>query len=242
VIVLAILLTLAQAVSTATPTVCAAPFTEPSATYAAQPQYPAGAVKQRISVSVLVEVTIDPNGAIADAKIFKSSGDPYIDSAALTAARKSTFAAGTVNCTPAKKSAIMRMVFNPPDPVHVPLTLPAGWVQQPVNPSVAGSWQIDRWQRDQETLTTYASNKASNANAVVRTLEGAGFVFDENRPVTVCGGTQKATYLVGTRGLAHYALLLVPKNDFEIELTYMTLRRTLDDATLAAMMSACVPD
>jgi len=52
------------------------------------------------SVSVLVQVTINAQGRLLDAKIYQSSNNAAIDQSALRAARQTTYAPRIANCAP----------------------------------------------------------------------------------------------------------------------------------------------
>jgi len=61
-----------------------------------KPEYPELARKAGIEGKAIVEAIVDTDGSVMDAKIFKSSGNPMLDEAAIVAARRSKF-------TPAKQ-------------------------------------------------------------------------------------------------------------------------------------------
>uniref|UniRef100_A0A7V1EIJ2 Energy transducer TonB n=1 Tax=candidate division WOR-3 bacterium TaxID=2052148 RepID=A0A7V1EIJ2_UNCW3 len=61
-----------------------------------KPEYPELARKAGIEGKVIVEAIVDTDGSVIGAKIFKSSGNPMLDEAAIAAARRSKF-------TPAKQ-------------------------------------------------------------------------------------------------------------------------------------------
>ncbi len=61
-----------------------------------KPDYPELARKAGIEGKAIVEAIIDTDGSVLEAKIFKSSGNPMLDEAAVAAARRSRF-------TPAKQ-------------------------------------------------------------------------------------------------------------------------------------------
>jgi len=61
-----------------------------------KPEYPELARKAGIEGKAIVEAIVDTDGSVMDARIFKSSGNPMLDEAAIAAARRSKF-------TPAKQ-------------------------------------------------------------------------------------------------------------------------------------------
>jgi len=64
-----------------------------------QPQYPEIALGQGIEGSALVVFTMAKDGTIADASIADTSGNRWLDSAAVDAVRKSRFAPAVHNCS-----------------------------------------------------------------------------------------------------------------------------------------------
>ncbi len=61
-----------------------------------KPEYPELARKAGIEGKTIVEAIVDTDGSVMDARIYKSSGNPMLDEAAIAAARRSKF-------TPAKQ-------------------------------------------------------------------------------------------------------------------------------------------
>jgi TonB family protein len=93
---------------------CGDPDQEAVVTRAAAPLAPPSAGKRLFPVAVLVIVTIAPSGNLANARIFKTSGNEAIDEAALDAARRSQFAPKYTNCKPTTGSYILREEFSAP--------------------------------------------------------------------------------------------------------------------------------
>jgi TonB family protein len=78
------------------------------------PDYPDSARDLGLGpVTVLVEVTVSPSGALTDANVYKSSGNSAIDREALRAAHQSTYAPKLVNCSPTSGQYLFRAEFNP---------------------------------------------------------------------------------------------------------------------------------
>lgn len=73
-----------------------------------KPDYPELARRAGMEGKVIVEAIVDVDGSVIDAKIFKSSGIPILDEAAIVAARRSKF-------TPAKqRDKFVRVRVNMP--------------------------------------------------------------------------------------------------------------------------------
>lgn len=64
------------------------------------------------SGSAIVEVELRPNGALAKARIAKSSGNFMVDNASLAAVRASTFRSETVDCVPVGGSYVVTSSFD----------------------------------------------------------------------------------------------------------------------------------
>lgn len=62
-------------------------------------------------VIAVVEVTVEPDGTIKSAKIWKSSGTPDGDRTALAAARNSTYSPATLNCKPVEGKYLFKERF-----------------------------------------------------------------------------------------------------------------------------------
>jgi TonB family protein len=67
----------------------------------------------KASGTVIVAVTIAPNGHPTNTKVQRSSGDAAIDNAVVTAARSSTYSPKVVNCTPVEGRYLFRADFAP---------------------------------------------------------------------------------------------------------------------------------
>ena len=78
---------------------CATPSS--AATVAAAPvDYPAIAAAQHVSGIAQVRIAIDPRGALTATSLMTSSGNRWLDRAALRAARLSRYSAEVRNCAP----------------------------------------------------------------------------------------------------------------------------------------------
>lgn len=91
----------AAAPTTAPAPKCAVPYRDAVATNKVPPDYPEMAREQNLGVvTVLVKVTVGATGALTAATVQQSSGNSSIDSAAVAAARASSYSAKIVNCLP----------------------------------------------------------------------------------------------------------------------------------------------
>ena len=79
---------------------CEIPNASAGTIYAAPTEPSSLANVMQISGTTYVNVSIDPTGAIDDARIAKSSGTPLLDDAAIIAARSSQFRPEIRDCTP----------------------------------------------------------------------------------------------------------------------------------------------
>jgi TonB family protein len=93
---------------------CSNPNAEASVIDAMSPAYPDSARDLGLGlVSAFVEVTIDAQGRLVDAKIYRSSSNAAIDQAALRAARQSSYAPKIVDCVPVDGRYIFHADFEP---------------------------------------------------------------------------------------------------------------------------------
>jgi TonB family protein len=78
------------------------------------PSYPDSARDLGLgTVSVFVQVTIDAQGRLVDARIYGSSNNAAIDEAALRAARASRYSPRIVNCVPVEGTYLFHADFAP---------------------------------------------------------------------------------------------------------------------------------
>lgn len=91
---------------------CANPNIEPSVVVPVPPDLGKSKVPKQ-NYSAVVAVTIAPNGKVAGAKVYKSSGNATVDSAVVAAAEKSTYSPKLVNCAPAQGTYLFRADFEP---------------------------------------------------------------------------------------------------------------------------------
>ena len=69
-----------------------------------EPNFPEVAINQGVEGTVIVLVTIGPDGAPSDVRVWQSSGNAALDRAALQAAQQSTYAPPEVNGEPATQT------------------------------------------------------------------------------------------------------------------------------------------
>lgn len=77
------------------------------------PRYPQEALRLGIGGTVKVRVSVASDGSIAQLELAESSGNRYLDRAALDAVRRWTFQAATRNGQPVSADAVVPIVFNP---------------------------------------------------------------------------------------------------------------------------------
>jgi periplasmic protein TonB len=70
----------------------------------AEPEYPQRDIDWGVQGTVIILVTIGPDGSASDLRVWQSSGDADLDRAALEAARLSTFAPPEVDGQPATQT------------------------------------------------------------------------------------------------------------------------------------------
>ncbi len=89
---------------------CAEPNVEATVRNAVAPAPPHGF---KTSGTVIVAVTIAPNGHVTNVKVQRSSGNAAIDDSVVAAARSSTYSPKLVNCTPVEGHYLFRADFQP---------------------------------------------------------------------------------------------------------------------------------
>ena len=77
------------------------------------PEYPSEALSYRRPSRVIVLVNIGVDGKPKKVSVTESSGNPYIDRSALTAARLSEYAPKIEKCVPVEGTYIYRANFDP---------------------------------------------------------------------------------------------------------------------------------
>jgi protein TonB len=90
---------------------CAAPDVPAHVVDTATAETPEVAQEQGLTGTTQVEVSIDPDGAITATSIYRSSGSQALDTAALAAARQSTYKADVRNCEAVAGSYLFTVVF-----------------------------------------------------------------------------------------------------------------------------------
>jgi TonB family protein len=78
---------------------------------AVQPDYPAEAREAGATGVTQVKVTLNSRGAVTDAWVYKSAGNPDLDKAAILAATATKYTPEIVNCHPISGSYIYRAEF-----------------------------------------------------------------------------------------------------------------------------------
>lgn len=108
----------AQAVTSVMPFTiakCAKPFASARVSDAARPEFPESVKDQGFDgvATSEIAVAVDPHGTLLDAWVWAKSGYPALDSAALRAARQSTYTGATSYCRPIAATYLFRADFTP---------------------------------------------------------------------------------------------------------------------------------
>ncbi|MBV8082690.1 MAG: energy transducer TonB [Candidatus Eremiobacteraeota bacterium] len=88
-------------------------ITDPRVVRSVAPEYSAADKQAGHSGDVTVEISIGPDGHAVAVKVYKSSGFPTLDDAALNAARQSLYEPGAVNGVPRVSELLQDYVFKP---------------------------------------------------------------------------------------------------------------------------------
>ncbi len=91
---------------------CATPFVPARVRSTIAPAWPTG-IAISVPLSTDVEVAVSPDGKLADAWVYKPSGIPELDLAAVKAAKLSKYQPGTALCHPAPGYYLFRADFQP---------------------------------------------------------------------------------------------------------------------------------
>ena len=91
-----------------------------------EPEYPADALRKRISGTVGLEIAVDESGRVVDAKVVEAAGHGF-DESALTAVKSWTFVPARQNDAPIRATIRLALPFEPPpvSPAKVESPLPA---------------------------------------------------------------------------------------------------------------------
>ena len=93
---------------------CRNPYQDATVVQQAQADYPESARDLGMGeVTVQVQVTIAPSGALIGTRIFQSGGNMAFDRAAMAAARESSYSPKVVNCEPVTGDYIFKVTFDP---------------------------------------------------------------------------------------------------------------------------------
>jgi len=93
---------------------CKTPYQDATVVQQVSPEYPDSARELGLGqVTVTVQVTVSPTGSLAGEKIATSGGNMALDSAAMSAARQSTYAPKIVNCQPVTGDYYFKVTFDP---------------------------------------------------------------------------------------------------------------------------------
>src|SRR5450432_1134486 len=87
------------------------------------PVYPEGALRDRISGTVGLELVVDEAGHVVDAKVVQPAGHGF-DEAALTAVKSWSFAPARQNDAPIRATVQLSLPFEPPPPTPATVDAP----------------------------------------------------------------------------------------------------------------------
>ena len=91
--------------------VCAAPFIEAAPTRLAPPVLPSIAREQRASGAAVIEIRLSPSGAVVGRTVATSSGNRWLDRAALESADGSRFSPEFQDCKAVGGTYLLRVEF-----------------------------------------------------------------------------------------------------------------------------------
>ena len=97
----------------AAPTPAYAEVDQPIAVVRPAPRYPQEALRRNIGGIVRVQVVVSPDGSVERLELASSSGDRYLDRAALEAVRRWRFTPAVRNGQPVTATVIVPLEFNP---------------------------------------------------------------------------------------------------------------------------------
>jgi TonB family protein len=86
-------------------------MTDAAFIFRAAPQYPPFDVSERNQGTVVLEVTVGPDGRATAISVYSSSGYPNLDKAAIAAARASTFKPPRINGDPISSEYLLTYIF-----------------------------------------------------------------------------------------------------------------------------------
>lgn len=101
---------LATPTPSATATPCSTPYREATVTHLAEPFYPRGYYPSK-PVTVVVQVTIAPDGTIAGGHVTQSGGNAAFDGSAVQAVEESRFAPKLVDCKAVEGTYLFKVTF-----------------------------------------------------------------------------------------------------------------------------------
>ena len=90
---------------------CAQPHVDATVIKPVEPDYPDIARQQGATGTVHVKVTLSTGGDVTAASVYKSSGNPALDEAAVKAAQGSSYSPEIDNCQPIAGSYLFRADF-----------------------------------------------------------------------------------------------------------------------------------
>lgn len=202
------------------PSSCAQPNRYPMVVRAVPPETP---VHLNHGVEVYVQIKLSDTSAIEDASIYRSSGIPALDQAALSATYKATFQTEIVNCKPQPATYLYIVDFEPDEPdkprsvpspsVPAPtMASPAGWESIPNDSRSPESSGFFWWRKNSSSiLVSGGPRKGRSLSQIVHDVmhfdlnasPSPRFELVSNGSVRLCHGTQEGWRIeTGARGAA----------------------------------------
>lgn len=170
-------------------TSCANPNEDARVVSAVNPSLPPTARNLHGSVTVLVEVTIGPDGKLKSATIFKSSGNSAMDEEALRVARASVYAPKTVHCVPTDAHVLFRVVFQGAPLTPPSISVPPGW--QPGRLNDKSQYATLSWSDVPQHQLMLHWQLATQSIDEIRNMELKGpLPAQRAEDVRLCNGTQ----------------------------------------------------
>jgi TonB family protein len=243
-------LVLLSVIDSQTPS-CDDPFRDGRVVKAVSLGYPDSAMKLNLGpLTVLVEVTVNPDGTLASSTIFRSSGNADVDQAALSEARASTYAPKLVDCKPVSGQYLFRAEFNPSASLLTPpfptFTAPADWIKQPEQDTPGHPFAVWTSQLGTIWLIITATTQTLDENlASLRLDPDNSKVID--RQVSTCDGTQNARLFDYQRrerggGASERIGVFAMRGGRQYAVLYVSRKLgTPDSATMASLLSMCAP-
>ena len=226
---------------------CSLPNSEAEVVNAAAPIYPDEARRLRVGpATVLLVVSVKPDGVPGDVTVYRSSGDAAIDRQAMRAAHESDYVPKLFNCQPVSGTVLFRAQFLPDSMLQtltsVRFSPPAGWSRIPNPFSAPGFRAIGEWtQTGRNVGVSVTAIDSPLAKYVSRRIEylkatRAELVSSESVPLCNRGEAWKLAYKQGATN--HVEVFQVVDDRF-YEAYFFSNYGLPDDTVISSMESLC---